>query len=54
MGIKLIELFGLAVILVVCGAIYLAAGPAALAAVAGAGSALFATWRSTRRQRGRR
>ncbi|MEU6021935.1 hypothetical protein ACGFIK_14900 [Micromonospora sp. NPDC048871] len=48
MNTKLIELFALVVILLACGAIYLAAGPAALAAVTAVGTSLFATWRGTR------
>ncbi|MFI1993979.1 hypothetical protein [Actinoplanes sp. NPDC020271] len=54
MNIKLVELLALFVILVSCGAIYLVAGPAALAAVTGVGSALFATWRGTRPDRKKR
>jgi hypothetical protein len=50
MDIKLIELFGLIVILLACGAIYIAAGPTALGAVTVVGSSLFATWRGTRRR----
>ena len=50
MNAKLIELFGLIVILVVCGVIYFAAGAAALGAVTVVASSLFATWRGTRRR----
>ncbi|GIF67780.1 hypothetical protein Ais01nite_58150 [Asanoa ishikariensis] len=53
MNTVMIELLGLATILVLCGVIYLVAGPAALAAVAGVASALFATWRGARNERGR-
>ncbi|WP_426504931.1 hypothetical protein ACPPVO_45645 [Dactylosporangium sp. McL0621] len=50
MNIKLVELFGLILILLACGAIYLTAGPAALAAVTGVAGALFATWSGSRRR----
>jgi len=51
---RAVELAALLVLLSLSAAVYVWAGPAALTAVSGVASGLFATWRSQPRPSGRR
>ena len=47
-GPRLVELGALLVLILLCAAVFLVAGPGALAAVTGVAAGLFATWRGQR------